>query len=115
VFEKNMRLSFLLDFYGEVLDEHARKIAKAYFEEDLSLSEIASLEGISRQGVRHIVKKCEEQLKFLEEKLGLAARFSEIEDATKKLKVIADKLSESDDRSLCEYSSQILDVIDRIT
>ena len=45
----------------------------AYYDSDLSLAEIAEDEGISRQGVRHIIKKGEEQLSFLEEKLGLCA------------------------------------------
>jgi predicted DNA-binding protein YlxM (UPF0122 family) len=74
VFEKNMRLPFLLDFYGEALDEHTRNILKAYYEDDLSLSEIAEDEKISRQGVRHIIKKGEEELEFLESKLRLAAQ-----------------------------------------
>ncbi|MBQ2794273.1 MAG: DNA-binding protein [Clostridia bacterium] len=73
MFEKNMGISYLLDFYGEVLDGHTHEVMTAYYDDDLSLSEVASLVGISRQGVRHIIKKGEEQLTFLEEKLGLAA------------------------------------------
>ena len=72
MFEKNLRISYLLDFYGEALDEHTRSVMTAYYEDDLSLGEIATDEGISRQGVRHIIKKGEEQLLFLEERLGLA-------------------------------------------
>ena len=85
MFEKNMTLAFLLDFYGEVLDSHTKDIMKAYYEDDLSLSEIADGEGISRQGVRHIIKKGEEQLLFLEEKLGLAEKSKKLNDAQKKL------------------------------
>lgn len=73
MFEKNFSLSYLLDFYGDVLDEHTHEVMTAYYEDDLSLAEVASLVGISRQGVRHIIKKGEEQLTFLEDKLGLAA------------------------------------------
>jgi len=72
VFEKNMRISYLLDFYGEILDEHTRTVMDTYYNDDLSLSEVATEVGISRQGVRHIIKKGEEQLLFLEERLGLA-------------------------------------------
>ena len=72
MFEKNMRISYLLDFYGEILDEHTRTVMDTYYNDDLSLSEVATEVGISRQGVRHIIKKGEEQLLFLEERLGLA-------------------------------------------
>lgn len=83
MFEKNMGISYLLDFYGDVLDGHTHEVMTAYYDDDLSLSEVASLVGISRQGVRHIIKKGEEQLSFLEEKLGLCAyhrTLSEIAD-----------------------------------
>ena len=81
MFEKNLKLAYLLDFYGDVLDEHTRAAMKAYYDDDLSLSEIAEGVGISRQGVRHIIKKGEEQLTFLEERLGLAAHNEELESA----------------------------------
>ncbi|MBQ7390592.1 MAG: DNA-binding protein [Clostridia bacterium] len=81
MFEKNLKLAYLLDFYGEVLDEHTRSVMKAYYDDDLSLSEIAEGVGISRQGVRHVIKKGEEQLSFLEERLGLAAHNEELERA----------------------------------
>lgn len=78
MFEKNMMLAYLLDFYGETLDGHTREVMKAYYEDDLSLSEIAEGEDISRQGVRHIIKKGEEQLLALERSLGLAKHHSEL-------------------------------------
>ena len=49
---KNLEIPFLLDFYGEMLTEKQRNCLAYYYEEDLSLSEIAENEGISRQGVR---------------------------------------------------------------
>ena len=81
MFEKNLKLAYLLDFYGDVLDEHTRSVMKAYYDDDLSLSEIAEGVGISRQGVRHVIKKGEEQLTFLEDRLGLAAHYEELERA----------------------------------
>ncbi len=81
MFEKNLKLAYLLDFYGDVLDEHTRGVMKAYYDDDLSLSEIAEGVGISRQGVRHVIKKGEEQLTFLEDRLGLAAHYEELERA----------------------------------
>ena len=88
MFEKNMRLSFLLDFYGDALDDRTRSIIKAYYDDDLSLAEIADGEGISRQGVRHIIKKGEDSLDFFEKKLGLAAHYQELESAIQKLEAV---------------------------
>lgn len=79
MFEKDMKKAYLLDFYGEVLDEHTRTIMRAYYEDDLSLSEIAEDEGISRQGVRHIIKKGEEELFRLESSLGLCEHYDELQ------------------------------------
>ena len=91
MFEKNLKLAYLLDFYGDVLDEHTRGVMKAYYDDDLSLSEIAEGVGISRQGVRHVIKKGEEQLTFLEERLGLAAHYEELAEAVE----IIDQVNES--------------------
>ncbi len=92
MFLKNLSVEYLLDFYGDVLSEREKGILSAYYGEDLSLAEIASLVGISRQGVRHILKKGEEQLLFLEERLGLAARHRAIEPYAAELKAIADAI-----------------------
>ena len=78
MFEKNMNISFLLDFYGDVLDEKPRALLDLYYNEDLSLAEIAESEGMTRQGVRHVIKIAEQQLLFLENKLGLANHFVKI-------------------------------------
>ncbi|MBO7304691.1 MAG: DNA-binding protein [Clostridia bacterium] len=95
MFEKNLSVAFLLDFYSNLLDERTRDIMEAYYEDDLSLSEIADGEGISRQGVRHIVKKGEEQLEFFEEKLGLAEHYEELSLAAKKLEGVKATLLEA--------------------
>lgn len=82
MFEKNMNISFLLDFYGDVLDEKPRALLDLYYNEDLSLAEIAESEGMTRQGVRHVIKKAEQQLLFLENKLGLANHFVKIQSVS---------------------------------
>ena len=87
-----MRLAFLLDFYADALDKHTRDIMKAYYEDDLSLSEIAEDEGISRQGVRHIIKKGEEQLDFLENALSLASHNQELQLALESLEKLKENL-----------------------
>lgn len=92
MFEKNMQLAYLLDFYGDALDARTSSIMRAYYEDDLSLAEIAEGENISRQGVRHIIKKGEEQLDFFETKLGLAAHYNELEAAIEKLIRVAENI-----------------------
>ena len=81
VFEKNMNISFLLDFYGDVLTEKQREILDLYYNEDLSLAEIAESNGLTRQGVRHVIKKAEDELTSLENKLGLANHFVKLSSA----------------------------------
>ena len=79
MFEKDLKIGYLLDFYGELLSERKRSVMDMYYNEDFSLAEIASEIGISRQGARDIVKKSEDELFFYEEKLGLAARLKSVE------------------------------------
>ena len=75
MFEKDLTIGFLLDFYGDVLTERRRTVLDYYYNDDLSLAEIAQEIGISRQGVRDLIKKAEDELYFYEMKLGLAERF----------------------------------------
>ncbi|MBE6596074.1 MAG: DNA-binding protein [Ruminococcaceae bacterium] len=93
MFEKNLQIGFLLDFYGDILSERKRTVMDMYYNEDLSLAEIAAEIGISRQGVRDLIKKSEEELKFYEEKLGLAEKLRKTETHAKSLLSLADKLS----------------------
>ncbi len=85
MFAKDLSVDLLLDFYGDVLAPHTRSLLMQYYQDDLSLSEIAEAEGISRQGVRQAIKKGEEELRFLEEKLGLAAQHRRLRDLAQAL------------------------------
>ncbi len=93
MFEKNLTVEFLLDFYGEVLPPRTRDLLAAYYGDDLSLAEIAAGEAISRQGVRHVLKKGEEELFFLEERLGLAARHLAMKRDAEELRALMAQLS----------------------
>ena len=77
---KNLEISLLLDFYGDMLTEKQRDVVELYYNEDLSLSEIAAHSRITRQGVRDSIKRAEGILLDLEERLGLAKRFRLIQD-----------------------------------
>lgn len=93
MFEKNMKFAYLLDFYSDVLDDHTVGIMKAYYNDDLSLAEIAETEGISRQGIRHVVKKGEDQLDNLESHLHIAKHSLEIEECALELSELISELS----------------------
>ena len=84
MFEKNLNIGYLLDFYGDVLSERRRDALDFYYNDDMSLSEIAEEMGISRQGVRDLIKKAEEELLFYEEKLGLAKKFADAQEHAKR-------------------------------
>ena len=74
MFEKNLRLSVLFDAYGALLTSDQQNMFDLYYNEDLSLAEIAEHTGLSRQGVRYAIKHAEEALINYEEKLGLSKK-----------------------------------------
>ena len=98
MFEKDMHLSLLIDIYGALLSERKRELMTYYYDEDYSLSEIAEITGISRQGIRDSVKKSEAELRDLEEKLHLAERTQKLNrsltELSKDLAGIADSATE---------------------
>ena len=92
-------MALLLDFYGDVLSERHRDMMELYYADDLSLAEIAESEGISRQGVRHILKTAEDHLRFLEERLGLAAQFEELKKTAEEMETLAAELATLEDHT----------------
>ena len=112
MFEKNLRIAYLLDFYEDLLDPHIRSVMRAYYDDDLSLAEVAEGEGISRQGVRHLIKKGEDALEFYESKLGLAKRHEELETVSASLLGISAKL---EDGSLADEANEIRRLVEVIT
>ncbi len=82
---KDLQISFLLDFYGDMLTEKQREMISLYYNDDLSLAEIAEDQGITRQGVRDAIKRAEQQLTDMEACLGLARRFGEMRDGLSKI------------------------------
>jgi len=99
---KNLYISSLLDVYGEFLSEKQRNITEQYYNDDLSLSEIAENEGITRQGVSDLIRRTEAQLTAFEEKCGYCKRFL-------RLKELAQNIDD-DNNSLRE----IINIIDEL-
>ena len=88
--EKIVEQAMLYDFYGELLTEHQRQIYEDVVFENLSLGEIAQEEGVSRQAVHDIVKRCDKALSEYEEKLKLVQKFIRIKEKIEEI----DRLSE---------------------
>ncbi len=74
--DKIYEQTMLFDFYGELLTEHQRRIYEDVVYNDMSLGEIAEEQGISRQGVHDLVKRCDRILQGYEDKLHLVERFA---------------------------------------
>lgn len=102
----------LYDFYGELLTEHQRKIYEDVVYNDLSLTEIAQENGISRQGVHDLVRRCNYTLQEYEDKLHLVERFMKIRSRVEQLKQLTNDSEMTQDRLIEEIdslSSQILE------
>lgn len=83
--ERIVEQGLLYDFYGELLTEHQKRIYEDIVYHDFSLAEIAKENGISRQGVHDLVKRCDHILQEYEDKLHLVERFMKVKDKIKQL------------------------------
>ena len=88
--EKIVEQGILYDFYGELLTQHQQKIYEDAVYHDLSLSEIAEEQGISRQGVHDLIKRCNHILEVYENKLHLVERFNEIRESIRRMNELAE-------------------------
>ena len=113
MFEKNMKIAYLIDFYEDLLDPHVSSVMRAYYDDDLSLAVIAEGEGISRQGIRHLIKKGEEEIEFLESNLALAKRHEELISACASLSRVCERLE--GEEAFVDDAAEIRRVIEVIT
>ena len=96
--EDRVEISLLMDFYKPLLTEKQRNIMELYFDDDLSLAEIAELTSTSRQAIHDLIKRCYKQLLSYESKLNLLQkRMNREEKIIKLLKKISKKYSISDE------------------
>lgn len=109
---KDLSVTVLFDFYGEILTEKQKQVIDLYYNDDLSLAEIAEQAGITRQGVRDCIKRGEATMRFMEEKLGLARRFSTVREALGEIRADAAHIREVNER-FC-FSRDVSLLADRI-
>ena len=117
--DKTLNMTLLFDFFGDLLTEKQREYFDLYYNEDLSLSEIAENAGISRQGVRDVIVRAEAAMTELEDKTGLIRRFMQmqkkvqgIEDAAKEIRTINYRQYENPElerltAQICEYAAAL--------
>ena len=102
---KNVKVSMLCEVYGNLLTKKQLSILQDYYDKDLSLSEIAQNQEITRQAVRDIIKKGENKLFELEEKLGIMKKTFKQEE---KIAIILSELTKIQKRSTDKQVAEIL-------
>ena len=103
--------ALLYDFYGELLTDHQKEVYEQFVLEDLSLGEIAREEGISRQGVHDLVKRCSQTLKGYEEKLHLVEKFVSVREKVKQIDELLDGYEKENAEELVADIRKISDEI----
>ena len=88
------RMTMLFDFYGDLLTERQKEFYDLYYNDDLSLAEIAENYDITRQGVRDIIVRAERTLEEIEEKTGLIRRYLQTREATAQIRALYEELGE---------------------
>ena len=112
---KDLSISILMDFYGELLTQKQRDTLDFYYNSDYSLAEIAEHFDISRQGVRDFIKRGEKQLAEFEEKLGMVKKYSTISSHISEIEsvmesnntVIADSVHKKISKILAEIKKEL--------
>lgn len=105
---KNMKFPLLLDVYAVLLTERKREILDYYYNDDYSLSEIAELTGISRQGIRDSIKKSEEEINEYEARLKIVEKQEEASKLCERALEIAQGLTHDD---ACDISAQAREML----
>ena len=113
--EKQVEISVLLEIYGKVLTEKQYNLLDDYYNNDLSLSEIAENEGITRQAVRDNLKKGENKLFEFEEKLSIMkatiTKQETIADILSEITKINSKMSDKEIAEILENVKEKLQII----
>lgn len=105
--DKTYELTLLYDFFGELLTPTQREYFEYYYSDDLSLSEIGELAGVSRQGVRAVLQRAEALLREYEEKTGVVARFRQMSRDIDALRKDAERLAEMTQGQARELAGRI--------
>lgn len=113
-FDNIAHVSLLFDFYGKLLTKRQREVMELYYEENLSLSEIADEFQISRQGVHDALKNAEKALRLYEEKLALVEKMQTGRQAMEEIDAAIDELEAGcSDSQMIAKLQRIKNIIDK--
>ena len=102
--------TLLFDFYGDLLTDKQKEYYDLHYNSDLSLFEIAEMNGTSRQAVWDIIRRAEQTLRGIEEKTGLVARAMQRRAALSELSALAERLPEGEiRRAMLQKLAEIVD------
>lgn len=87
---KHIEMGLLNDYYGGLLTDYQQKVVRGYYDNDMSLNEIALELSVSRQAVFDTLKRAEEKLINFEAKLGLVRKISSLSSAIEQEMAAAD-------------------------
>lgn len=107
-----LALSLLFDYYGDLLTEKQRTCFDLYYNQDLSLGEIAQETGVSRQGVHDSLLRAETALRTMEEKTGSAQRDRRFRQVLSRIQSAAQELAGRQEPEVQSLAGEILDAID---
>lgn len=107
--DKILEQTLLYDFYGELLTEHQKQVYEDVVLNDYSLSEVAEEQGISRQGVHDLIKRCNKILQDYESKLHLVEKFVTVKEQIERMEVSLLKTEQPDREELVHQLHGILE------
>ncbi|MEG0012559.1 MAG: sigma factor-like helix-turn-helix DNA-binding protein [Cellulosilyticaceae bacterium] len=113
--EKFVEITYLFDFYQELLTEKQRELITEYYFNDLSLGELATMYNISRQSIFDTIKKAQQKLIDYENKLQLWEKYKKQEEVLVRLTVVLVDAEKSLDDNGKQYISSIKELIDALT
>lgn len=106
--EKNVIIGILFEYYGKLLSKKQAQAIELYYDEDLSLTEIAEIQGVSKQSVSETIKRSEKSLFEFEENLNLVERLSTIQED---IDILEEKLiNDLDDNKFSEYMDLLFQI-----
>ena len=107
--DAKLEISLLYDFYGEMIPASQQRVVELYVNDDLSLSEVADIMGISRQGVRDSLNRAGVKLRDCEQRLGLLKAYRERQKAAGDIRsAVEDILALTDDPDIRAKCGDIL-------
>jgi len=109
--ERKVEQAYLYDFYGELLNKRQREIYEDFIFHDCSLAEIAEAEGISRQGVYDLIRRCDRALDGYESKLHLVRKFLDTKARVGQIHALAGEFHKTHEESLLDRIEQISNAI----